>query len=363
MVLPLVEPIQAQHMPNLPTIGSRCDGHDNNFNLIRLVAALGVIVSHAYPIAGGYSAIEPFTQILNGKTLGNICVQVFFAISGFFIVRSFARRSSTISFVSARALRIFPALAVVLIVTLLVCAAFTTVSPAEYWKAAPDYFVRNFTLVSIRYDLPGVFVGNPYGNGLNSSLWSLEYEMYCYLAVLVFGVFGLIERPVRCAAALGGFFIAYALSTILGGKFLMLIVGFPFIIGAAFWIWRNSIPLSFPVVIAGLVLAAMSRSTPLFFPMLDLALAYAVFYVGFAKKLIAPAYDRIGDLSYGTYIYAFPIQQMLAHFGTPSPLANMALAIPLTLGCAALSWHMVERPALGLKQRIFARPSGAISGA
>lgn len=94
-------------------IGDLSAGHDNNFNLLRMLAATGVLVSHAYPISLGAGAVEPLESLLKGTSLGGICVMIFFAISGFFISRSFAGKSSLKSFLRARALRLFPALAVV----------------------------------------------------------------------------------------------------------------------------------------------------------------------------------------------------------------------------------------------------------
>ena len=104
-----------------PRIADRASGRDNNFNLLRILAALGVLVSHAYPISLGAGTPEPLSALLGDVTLGTVSVMIFFSISGFFITRSFAGRTSLARFMQARCLRLFPALIVVLIVTVLVC--------------------------------------------------------------------------------------------------------------------------------------------------------------------------------------------------------------------------------------------------
>jgi peptidoglycan/LPS O-acetylase OafA/YrhL len=155
-------------------LGDLARGRDNNFNLLRMLAAAGVLVSHAYPIARGPDAEQPLESLL-GMTLGTVCVYVFFAISGFFIAQSFERAATPGAFLRARALRLFPALAVVLCVTVLVAGLWlTTAPPPVYWAAVPEYLVRNLTLFFLRYDLPGVFEDNPLGPGINGSLWTLN---------------------------------------------------------------------------------------------------------------------------------------------------------------------------------------------
>lgn len=334
-------------------IVDRAAGKDNNFNLLRILAALGVLVSHAYPIALGAGTPEPLSAILGGVTLGTVSVMMFFSISGFFITRSFAGRRSVGQFFKARTLRLFPALVVVLLVTLFVAGMWlTTAAAGAFWAAAPKYFLRNLTLFAPLYDLPGVFVSNPYGQAINGSLWTLNYEVLCYLGVVLAGLAGLLTRPLWFAVALLGFAAAYGVNmthTLHPRIDNLLLLGLPFVIGMAFWVWRRVIPLSFPLAAAFLGLALLLRQTAIIEPVLALALSYTTFVIGYAKIPVIAGYQRMGDYSYGTYVYAFPAQQMLASFGVVTPFANMALALPLTLLCAVLSWHLVEAPAMRLK--------------
>ena len=342
------------------TIADRAAGRDNNFNLLRMLAAAGVLVSHAHPISLGPGTPEPLSAILHGKTLGGLSVMIFFAISGFFIARSFAGKSSLAAFLRARALRLFPALVAVLVVTVLVAAALTTAPAATYWAAVPDYLFRNGTLFFLQYDLPGVFETNPYGPAINGSLWTLNYEVLCYLGVVLAGVLGLLARPRLFALALFAFALAYGVTMAadLHSRIEALMsLALPFAAGMAFWVWRDRIPLSPALALAGGALAALAWPTVLFVPVFTLATAYAVFVLGYARLPWAEGYNRLGDYSYGTYVYAFPIQQLVAWTGVTLPLWNMALALPATLHCAVLSWHLVEAPALRWKQGRRARPA------
>lgn len=337
----------------LPRIVDRAEGRDNNFNLIRMLAAMGVLVSHAYPLSLGPNTPEPLSDMLAGTTLGMICVMVFFSISGFFISRSFENSHSLKDFLQARALRLFPALMIVLAVTVAVSAVFlTSALPKVFWLGASEYFMRNLLLFFPKYSLPGVFEANPFGPAINGSLWTLNYEVLCYFGVLLCGILGLLGRPTAFAVWLTLFLVLYALAQVqpLHSRFENLAqLGLPFSIGMSFWVWRRVIPLSWPLAGAALVVAALLGPTPVFNFALTLALTYGIFVLGYTGLRPLEGYNRLGDFSYGTYIYSFPIQQLVASFGVVSPFENIVLAFPAVLICAILSWIFVEKPALRLR--------------
>lgn len=330
----------------------RDTGRDNNFNLLRMLAATGVLVSHAYPISLGPQASEPLSLSLKGLSLGSLCVMIFFAISGFFIARSFDRTSSLRRFLRARALRLFPGLFVALFLTVLVGASLTTAGSSAYWAQVPSYLLRNATLFFPRYDLPGVFADTPFGPAINGSLWTLSYEVLCYSGVVLCGLLGLLSRPRLFLLWAGGFALLYGV-TIVGDLHIriekLVTLALPFTTGMALWVWRDQIALSPRLAALGGAVAAASWPTPIFLPVFTIALSYAVFVIGQTRLPWALAYNRLGDYSYGTYIYAFPIQQLLVASGVSLPLWNMTLALPMTLLCAVLSWHLIEAPALRWK--------------
>jgi peptidoglycan/LPS O-acetylase OafA/YrhL len=338
-----------------PRIADRASGRDNNFNLLRIIAAIAVLISHTWLVALGPDATEPLQVELKGITLGTLSVMAFFSISGFFITRSFEGRISLASFLQARCLRLFPALIVVLAVTVLVAGVWlTTEVPGLFWREAPEYYMRNLTLFFLKYDLPGVFMENPYGPAINGSLWTLNYEVLCYTGVVLCGVMGVLTRPNYFVFVLICFAAAYTANstyTFHSRIYNLMTLGLPFVIGMSFWVWRSAIPLSATFAVFLLIITFFCRETSLFRPLIVLFLSYTVFVVGYAKIPVLAAYNRVGDYSYGTYIYAFPIQQTLASYGIVTPLANMALALPLTLFCAVMSWHLVEAPAMRLKSK------------
>lgn len=350
-------------LQNGSTIKDRSTGRDNNFNLIRLLAAFCVIASHVFQTVGYAGGIDPLAFHLNGLSLGAVAVMVFFAISGFYVTQSFANNPSVSKFLMARSLRIFPALAVALGATILFGAMITTAPVVDFWTGAAVYFGSNMTLYSAVPTLPGVFVGNPNGPAANISLWTLEYEVYCYLWVAVCGGFGFFRRPFLLALSLLVVLLPYAAEIAAGIELPLFRYAFAFAVGQVFWMERHRIVLRPAYAVGLLALTAALYFTPLFLPAFTVTVAYCSFVIGFARLPVVAGFNRLGDYSYGVYIFGFPIQQALVHFGVLSPLWNVALAIPLALACAVVSWHWVEKPAIGLKSRIAGHRMGAISGA
>ena len=184
-------------------LGDVAKGRDNNFNLIRMLAATAVLVSHAWPLVLGSGAIEPL-EALTGYPLGTMAVFVFFALSGFFISASFDRAGTITDFLAARGLRLFPGLFVSLIFVALIMAPFaTSLSLSDYlanfntWQ----FFLRNLTLAKPQYTLPGVFEANPYP-AVEGSIWTLVHEVMCYGLVFLAGICGLLRRRTAMTIAL-----------------------------------------------------------------------------------------------------------------------------------------------------------------
>jgi len=349
-------------------ISAFADSRDNNFNLIRMIAATSVLVSHAWPITLGTGTPEPLEEYVGGS-LGWIAVAIFFAISGFLIARSFDRSERVADWFSARAVRLFPGLAVVLLLTVLILGPVVTQLPLAQYATQPGtltYFPRNFTLAFLQYDLPGVFVGLPYPDAINGSLWTLIYEVVCYGGVLVLGFLGLIKRPAVMIAAAVLFFAVYAAIGVLHDQnplpqriVTLRNLAFPFFVGTLLYVWRHRIPLSWPI--AALVVAAcvLAHGTVIFPYLFIVAVSYLVFVLAYLPGGAIRAYNRIGDYSYGMYIYAFPAQQLVAFLVAPdSPWVNIALSLPASLLCAYLSWHFVENPALTWRKNRLARRRG-----
>ena len=340
-------------------LGERTRGRDNNFNLIRALAAAAVLVSHAYPLTLGPGTPEPLLGWI-GHNLGTLSVYAFFAISGFLIAASYARLNDAPAFLRARGLRLFPGLFVSLVLVGFAMGALVTSLPlgtylgsAGLWRFVP----QNLLLVSPAYTLPGVFDTNPYPT-IEGSIWTLIYEVLCYGGVLIAGLLGAFRQRQRLIWALLGYFGLWTLYAGLGLDLQPKItalhdLSLPFAIGVAFFAVQDRLPLSIWIA-AGLGLSAgLSKATPLADPVLMLALCYAVFWCAYGPRSAwLLAYNRLGDYSYGIYIYAFPLQGLVVWlWGPMTPFWNIALSLPLTLICAILSWHLIEAPALALRQR------------
>ncbi len=343
-----------------PRLGDLATGRDNNLNLIRFLAAGAVLVSHAWPIALGPEARQPLEAQL-GITLGHLAVSIFFVASGFLIARSWTRAQDFKAWAAARVLRLFPALLVTLALTAFVLGpAVTALSPAAYWTAPGTwtYVPANLSLAFLQYPLPGVFETNPYPQAINGSLWTLVHEVACYGGVALAGALGLLAGPRRFALCLLGF-LAFQAAVRGGGEALPLKLrlladlSVPFFLGMAAQVLAPRLRLHWAAALLLWGLALSLRGLPGGREALMLAIAYSVFWIAYVPAGPLRLWNRLGDYSYGVYIWAFPMQQFaVALWGPMTPLQNIALSAPPTLLLALLSWVAVERRALGARHAL-----------
>lgn len=272
-----------------------------------MTAAAAVLVSHAFPIALGEGASEPFEQLV-GLSLGGLAVSVFFGISGLLITRSFDRRSTLVRFVTARVLRLFPALVVVLVVTVVVGALVTTLPPETYFTspATLTYVPRNLSLAFLQYPLPGVFEENPLPQSINGSLWTLFYEVVCYAGVFLAGILGLWRSRLLSSIAFIGLTLAYIVSLswqpaggIAHKVDLLIGLAWPFALGIMAYLWRERMVLDIRWAIALWLVCIPAAYTALLQPVVMIALLYSVAWLSFVPKGRLLAYNRLGDYSYG----------------------------------------------------------------
>jgi peptidoglycan/LPS O-acetylase OafA/YrhL len=334
----------------------------NNFNFLRILAAAAVLVSHAYPLTLGPGAKEPLENVL-GISLGTLAVLTFFAISGYFISQSFYNSRSLVDFVVARALRIYPGLIAVLVLTVFALGPVFTKMGLAYFSESGTwlYIPRNLLLWPLQYTLPGVFGDTPYPGAINGSLWTLAYEVACYAMVALVGLLSLAIGS-RCFS---GFLVVYAVCYI---SALPLIAGnhdhiatlrnihllsLPFVIGMSLFQFREKVPVRLSILVPLIAASAGSYGAPWFHELFVLAWSYGVFYLCFLRYGPLLAYNRFADYSYGMYIYALPAEQIVADLyrGCTAPIMMM-LSLPLTLSFAVLSWHYIEKRALGQRLAI-----------
>jgi peptidoglycan/LPS O-acetylase OafA/YrhL len=353
-----------------PTLSDYAVGRDNNFNLVRLSAALAVLFSHSVAVLGLPLSREFFFEHV-GITLADMAVDVFFVTSGFLVTASLIGRGELFAFLWARALRIYPALWAMLILTVFALApALTSLTLPDYYSKAAtyEYFAKCATVLGgVRWSLPGVFETTPLKDDFNISLWTLPLELRLYLSLAV-GWLALAVVPAFRTQALkvvAPLAAAIALGVVVWARFgdgaaavrSGDIKVFMFLYGTSLYLWREKIPVA-PILLAAgvacLALACLDRRA--FFVVYLLALAPLVLHLAYLPKGRIRRVNEWGDFSYGIYIYAFPIQQTLVFLAPGITLVAMiALSSVLSTLAAAASWFGIEKRALALKGRRAAR--------
>lgn len=337
---------------------TRLDPRRNGLNLLRLILATVVLVSHAWNLSGRAPA-----PMLNGDELGTWAVYGFFAISGYLITGS-RLGNSVGTYLVHRVARIFPAFLVCLVVTAFVFAPIAYVHQhhtIDGFLTTPvpplDYVVANAGLRIGTYTVAGTLTDVPYQGAWDGSLWTLFYEFVCYLIVGALCCFAAVRRQVRW---LVGAFVVTTLTWIAinwlapytGGNsdvfYLAKLLPY-FLAGGILYMIRDRIPLTWPLmVISVAVSAALVLEVPRYGNQLAAPfVSYAVMWLG--AVLPCPDLVRRHDVSYGIYVYAFPVQQLLAVAGLavalPLPLYDL-LALVVTAPLAIASWLLVERPVM-----------------
>jgi peptidoglycan/LPS O-acetylase OafA/YrhL len=331
----------------------------NNFDLLRLVAAISVVLSHAFLLGEGRQDIDPLMILTGGQcVLGVAGVFIFFTISGFLVTQSFEVTGSPARFLVKRALRIYPGLACCLVLTAFVAGPAVTRLGIGAYFADPGpyaYVLANLLMDAHWNRLPHVvFSGFDAGRVVDAPLWSLPCEVLMYLMVAALGMARLLRLDV-----IGGLFAAglvgIAFNTTSSDYFLgsaLWLLPF-FAAGMALYklhgrgIFDRRIAL---VAVIGLVLAVPLGRFLLLFPVFG---SYLALYLAFERRLPVVPAARFGDLSFGIYIYGWPIEQLVVRvLGGAAPWWQVfALSLPAAIAVAFLSWHLVEAPALRLKPR------------
>ena len=333
-------------------------GRDNNYNVIRFFAALAVIYSHSFPLTG--TGGDP--SIVPGESYGGFGVSVFFILSGFLVARSWDNNPRFFSFMLARGLRIYPALAVALALSIFVLwGLFGTGNLEDYLSnvITIDYFVKNMQMLpnEVRYNLPGIFESNPLKGAVNGSLWTLPWELWMYVAIAGCGLLGFFRAPKLFALCCVGLIAAnvwnqwtHTYTDYYPYYFLKL--SSLFFSGVFCYLSRRLIPMNLGVltVFFAVFFVLMNKNIPLFVALFSLMMPYLVLGCAYLIKGPIRQFNRLGDYSYGLYIFAFPIQQACVSLNPGiGPMKLFCMSAVLTLVLSVLSWHLVEKPALVLK--------------
>jgi peptidoglycan/LPS O-acetylase OafA/YrhL len=325
----------------------------NNFDAIRLTMALLVVWSHSFALHLGSERTEWISLLLNGVyNAGNLAVMAFFVISGFLITQSFERSKTLRRYLTKRVRRIYPGY----LVATSICAFL--IAP-RFGGVFPDVAKTLGLNLLLRNEVPNAFATNP-NQAVNGSLWSIPFEFWCYLGVALLGVLSLATKRWLLVALLLIFMLARIACDLLhvtpGLGYFGVIFGWPyewtkigpsFLLGMIAYAFRQTLPRSVALLL-GLALASIAAchlNASVANMLVAPTLAYGVFMAAFTDRITLHEATRYGDFSYGTYLYAFPIQQMLTAgigrgWGMP---AFIAVSFGLSLLAGVLSWHLVER--------------------
>ena len=356
-------------MSSTPTVAEVLEKENNSFGLIRLVLACCVIVSHSW-VLGGHGA-EPLFVLSGGSTTLGLCaVTAFFALSGLLVGLS-AELSSPSAYLRRRASRILPAYWVCLLVGaaffgVVICSVRgldlhdALMSPPN--ASMQTYLVNNFPLSASQFQLGHVLDGMPYPAAINGSVWSLPAEFACYVFVLaVVRWYVGAQRNNTLLLLITGLSVLMAIMAntpgtaipvtlpILGGLDARLFFNLwaVFMVGAALALLRHRIRLHPAAVVAAVAWVVLSLPLHVFWPLAALTLPYAL--VGVAYYL-PRACRRVGsnvDISYGMYLYGFPVTQTIVAAlkgSTGNGVILSTTAIVLTVPFALASWYGIERP-------------------
>ena len=340
-----------------------------------------VIVSHGFAL-GGFGP-EPIAKFTEGRqSLGEIALAVFFVLSGFLITRSGVGAPSPGRFLWHRFLRIFPGYWVCLLVSAFLFSPLFQLIKHVPFSAEPSfaYLRGNWAMFHFNgLSLAGVInlspltVGrvldaNPYPWTLNGSLWSLPYECACYLGLALFAWVGILRRArLGIVILFGALWALYAFSCLDAEYFrerfpyqcfqMLISLTVYFLAGCVSYLYRASIPASKRLFAAALVLLAVGLGFDSFGLVAPIALSYASLCMAFWLPI--RRFDALGDFSYGTYIYAFPVQQGLALLRLPQQYGLaifLGSTVVVTLLLAVLSYRLIEAPSLRWKQVHLLRP-------
>jgi peptidoglycan/LPS O-acetylase OafA/YrhL len=341
------------------------DTTGNNLDFLRLLLAVTVIFSHSFPLGMGPNYPEPLLTLTHGQSsAGTAAVNAFFVISGFLITNSFLRSRSIWGYFRKRIARIYPGFVVCMVLCVVIVVP---ISGAHFVINHLPNRIADFAIRTLLLGMPNItdaFSHNPLGgNTINGSVWSIPWEFACYIALAVLGVIGILKRRSIVLLLFGlsvAYFVASAILAWTGclhaNAWLHLLDTHPyiqrrgvpgaFLAGVTFYMYRDRIPHStWLALCAGFALVASCFISHTWVFASQLAGTYLIFWFGFHPRINLHHFARYGDFSYGTYLYAFTVQQLIVHWigHSARPLVLFASALVPSLALGVLSWYCVER--------------------
>jgi len=344
----------------MATIGSRLETvrSPHGFDYIRIGLSICVLISHSFDLDDP-AAAKLWTQTSPLAAYKLSILPMFFAVSGFLVASSLVRARTTEGFVALRIVRLLPALAMEVFLSALLLGPSVTTSPLRDYFSDPVFWRYFLNLLGDpQYVLPGVFHDHPRPL-VNPQLWTLPYELWCYGALALLGAMGLVRRRRIGLLIMLGFTLAvWGIGLITpaprGPWLYVWSLPSAFLAGVVLFLYRDRVPWCRAWGLASLAVTALLYTWPQTRALAMLPIAYWIVWLGLfnpGASLLAGRHDY----SYGVYLLAYPIQQLLWIWPPLRPwYANVLAALPLTLLAAAFSSHFVEQPVMGRKRQIVA---------
>ena len=354
------------------TLSDAFDPRKNSIGFLRWLMAFAVIFSHAGPLGDFYGGHDLGVQFSSEQSLGGVAVAGFFFLSGFLITKSRQGSSTIFRYFWRRIVRIIPAFWAALLLTAFVIAPLAWRAERGTWVgyfSAPmesplTYFSNNMFLRFNQHNIAGLGADIPLGQkggfDFNGSAWTLLFEFKGYIIIGVFGLFGILGYRWLAASAFGvmlvlntmtwgGFGNAAYLEPLLR-DFRNVMVLTPFMFGMMFALFGDKIRIDDRIALACGGMAFFTYFIGSGWLMYG-QFGFLYILIWAAVRLPLTNWEKFGDFSYGIYIYAWPIMQLAAFYGLHEQgwLAYHLTLVVLIHLVAFASYHLLEKPALGLK--------------
>lgn len=330
-------------------------GYTTGFDYLRIGLSLAVLTWHSIWFSG-QADLNNLLWYGKFRFLGSAIVPIFFALSGFLVAGSLLRTNLP-QFITLRVIRLVPALAVEVIVSAIVIGIiFTDLPVSEYLRNSDlhAYFLNILGIV--HFKLPGVFESNPGGPWINAQLWTIPFELECYLAIVILSVCTLVKRKgilvgLVIVSTLGFTAWAFFVSRIdPHGNPPGRVMVFCFLAAVSLYLWRDRIPYSHILGIASALSLIFFANHPNTAYLMAFPAAYTAVWIG----LMQPPKIPFGDLSYGVYLFHLPVEQTIIKL---FPAIHVwwvltLVSLPVVVAVAWLSWTFVESPILSRKKAI-----------
>ena len=345
-------------MPTVSEILLRTKYRPSGFDYMRIVLSTMVIVSHSFLFCYG---LDTFYAVWDGpaKIVFKPIVPMFFCLSGFLVSGSMERCRTLVSFIGLRIIRIYPALAVEVLLSAFLVGPLVSTLPLNEYFSGQEFALYMLNIIGdIHYKLPGIFNGNPLPSIVNSQLWTVPFELMCYVAISAIILLRHFDKGrliIFVLISFGFVYFYYKLSFhktffLRGAVSGSLLIPY-FLSGVLYYHYRYTMPINgYIAIVAGVLSVLLLAYVPGGDFLACISLGYFTIYIGLLnpRRLF---FVKHADISYGVYLYGAVIQQLLV-YEFPSARSwylNVALALPISIVLSFFSWHCVEKPAQNLR--------------